>query len=237
LSQTSFELSFNTRPFFVSENILKILLLSLVVASPLLVLMIYKYRNHFTRHTTLVKPGFSSRRNAQTLHSRFCSFDQRDFLKNVLVISLMLFVIFAPRLEILSTLGGLQNIKEKMLEINYGDMYEFLSYSNEIKGGVLTFMAPMGLPYYLPNIKIIDLAYPANLAFFKDCFQSNTTIEAILKLRQYGIRHILINNEYTMQLDAVLNFTQFRIISNPEFATLTRTFGSWQLYDLHQPIP
>ena len=233
LIQTSFELSYSARPIFISENILKILVLSLVAASPLLVIMIYKNRNLLIRHTEFVKLGFTSRRNAQTLPSRFFSSIQRVFLKKVFLVFLMLFVIFTPRSEILSTLGGLQGIKENMLEMNYGDMYEFISSPDEINGGILTFKAPMGLPYYLPNIKIIDLAYPANLAFLKDCYQSTITYETVFKLRQYGIHHILVNIEYLRQLDTVLNFTHFRIISNPEFATLSKTYGSWQLYDLH----
>jgi len=144
----------------------------------------------------------------------------------------MLSVILIPRLEMLSVQGGLQELKENQLKMSYKNIYELFASPIDFEGNILTFRPPMGLPYYLPDIKIIDLAFPANLAFLKDCFQSATPYETVLKLRQYGIRHILINPSVIQQFDASLNFTISKIIGNPELALLSQRFGNWQLYNL-----
>ena len=144
----------------------------------------------------------------------------------------MLSVILIPRLEMIAVQGGLHELKQNQLKINYKSLYELLAGSINLEGGILTVKAPMGLPYYLHETKIIDLAVPANLALLKDCFQSDTPYETVLRLKQHGICHLLINPSVARQLDASLNFTISKIIKNPELATLSHTIGDWQFYDL-----
>jgi len=144
----------------------------------------------------------------------------------------MLSVIVVPRVEMMIVQGGPLSIQESQLRRNYGEFYEFFANPSEFDGGILTYKAPMGLPYYLPDVNIIDLTHPANLAFLKDCFQSNTPYEAVLMLREQNIGYVLIHPSITQNLDASLNFTLSKIIQNPEYASLSRTFGSWKLYNL-----
>jgi len=233
LRQTSFQLSYGDRAIFVGENILRIVSLSLVAGIPVLALMICRYYKLFTRgYTIIVKFGTRPKKVVLKLHSRPCSSRQWLFVKSVFVIALMLSIMIIPRVEMLIVQGDLKEIKENQLKKNYRDLYELFASPSEFEGGILTFKAPMGLPYYLPSIKIIDLIYPANLAFLKDCFQSITPYESIVKLRQRGISYVLIDPSVTQQFDASINFTLSKIIQNPELASLYRTFGSWKLYKL-----
>jgi len=233
LRQTSFQLPYGDRAIFVSENILRVVSLSLLAGIPIIALLICQHYKLLTkRYTVIIGFGTMSKKVALKPPSIICSPRQRTFIKTALALSLILSVILIPRLEMLTVQGGLQELKENQLKMNYKNIYELFASPVDFEGGILTFRAPMGLPYYLPDIKIIDLAFPANLAFLKDCFQSATPCETVLKLKQYGIRHLLINPSVTRQLDPSLNFTISKIIRNPELAILSRTFGSWQFYTL-----
>jgi len=233
LRQTSFQLPYGDRVVFVSENILRVVSLSLLAGIPIIALLIYKlYKLLTKRYTLIIRFGTVSKKVALKPPSIICSPRQRTFIKTALALSLILSVILIPRLEMLTAQGGLQELKENQLKMKYKSIYELFASPVDFEGGILTFRAPMGLPYYLPDIKIIDLAFPANLAFLKDCFQSAAPYETVLKLKQQGIRHLLINPSVTRQIDPSLNFTISKIIRNPELAILSRTFGSWQLYTL-----
>jgi len=240
LIQTSFQLSYGDSAIFVGENILKIVSLSLVAGFPVLVLMICRHYKLFPRgyklfprgYTIIVKIGTRPKKVVLKLPFRLCSSKQWVFMKSVFVISLMLSIIIIPRVEMLIVQGGPQEIKENQLKRNYGNIYELFASPSEFEGDILTFKAPMGLSYYLSGVKIIDLAVPANLAFLKDCFQLIAPYESVVKLKEQNIRYLFINPSVARQLDASLNFTLSKIIRNPELATLSRTFGSWQLYSL-----
>ena len=233
LMQTSFQLSYGDKAIFVGENILRIVSLSLVTGIPVLALMICRHYKPFTRgYTIILKVGTRRKKAVLKLPSRLYSSRQWVFVKSVFVISLMLSIIIIPRVEMLIVQGGPQEIKGNQLKTYYGDTYELFTNQGEFEGDILTFGAPMGLPYYLSGVKIIDLIYPANLAFLKDCFQSITPYEAVVKLSQHGIRYLLINPSVTRQLDASINFILSKIIQDPELAILSRIFGSWQLYNL-----
>lgn len=233
LSQTSFQLSSGDRVIFVGENILRIVSLSLVAGIPVLLIMFHRHYKFFTRgYTIKVKIEPKAKKAILNTFTNFRSSRQWLWLKNIFTVFLMLSVIMIPRVEMLTVQGGPQNIQETQLRWNYGDVYELFANPSEFDGGILTYKAPMGLPYYLPDVKIIDLVYPANLAFLKDCFQSATPYEAVLMLREQNISYVLIHTSITRNLDASLNFTLSRIIQNPEYASLSRTFGSWKLYTL-----
>ena len=233
LSQTSYQLSYGDRVIFVFENISRILSLSLIAGIPVLLLMFPRHYKFFTRgYIIKVKIELRAKKTILKLFTSFRSSRQWLWVKKIFTVFIMLSVIVIPRLEMMNVQGGPQNIQQNQLRRNYGDIYELFANQREFDGGILTFKAPMGLPYYLPDVKIIDLAYPANLASLKACFQSNTPYEAVLILREQNISYLLIHPSINQKLDASLNFTISRIIQDPEYATLVRTFGSWELYIL-----
>jgi len=140
-----------------------------------------------------------------------------------IIILLVVSVITTPRIELLIAQGGIQDIAKNQLKRNYRAFYEIVvGRGQEFKGGILTFKAPDGLPYYLPGVKVIDLRFPANLAFLKDCLLSNSSYETVVKLKQQGINYLLINPTIISELDASLNFAILKITSNSELASLLR---------------
>jgi hypothetical protein len=220
LTQTSLQLSYGDRVFFVGDNLLKIISLSLIAGIPVFVLIICQH------YKVLSKISFK-------LTARLRSPRQMNFIKGVFVISLMLSVLILPRVEILSVQGGIQGIKENQLKTAYAGFYDIISErQNDFDGGILTFESPGGLPYYMPGIRIIDLIYPGNLAFLKDCLLSSSPYETVVKLRQLGINYLLINPSITEELDSSLNFTLSKIMQNPELTNLSRNIGNWKLYSL-----
>jgi len=220
LTQTSFELSYGDRAIFVGDNILKIISLSLIAGIPVSALTICRYYK-------------LSSKDASRLNARLCSPRQWTSIKGVFVISSILSILILPRVEMLFVQGGVQGIKENQLKMTYGVLYELIAdRENDFDGGILTSKSTNGLPYYMPGVEIIDLIYPANLAFLKDCLLSSSPYETVVKLRQLGINYLLINPSITEELDASLNFTISEMMQNPELAILSRNMGSWKLYAL-----
>ena len=237
LMQTSFQLSYDERVLFVAENFQKIFSLSILAGIPLIILMVYKYlmsfyTNFLINHHRIVNIKFvvASKKIILKLPLSFFS----RLMETILVLFLMLSTILIPRIEILVAQGGLQGLREIQLKNNYRSLYGLFVSAIEFEGGILTFEAPMGLPYYMPNSKIVDLNYPANLALLKDCLSSNDPYGIVVKLKQLGINYILINpsNTRTKNLDASLNFSISSVIRDPELALLSKSFGSWKLYTL-----
>jgi len=233
LRQTSFQLLYSDRVTFVCENIVSIITLSFFAGIPILALMFLRHYKFFTRgYPIKVKLETRLKKTVLKLLTRFHSSRQWLWVKKIFTVSIMLSVIMIPRVEMLKVQGGTQDIKENQLKMNYRDIYELFASPSEFEGDILTFKSYSGLSYYLPGVKIIDLIYPANLAFLKGCFQSITPYEAVVKLRELNISYLLISPSITQHLDASLNFTLSKIIQNPEYAALSRTFGSWKLYNL-----
>jgi hypothetical protein len=237
LIQTSFQLSYNERALFVAENFQKIFSLSMFAGIPLFILMVYRYLISFYtnfpinhHHIVNIKFVIASKKIMLKLPLSFFS----RLMETILVFFLMLSIILIPRIEILIAQGGLQGLRENQLKNNYGSLYGLFASTIECEGGILTIEAPMGLPYYMPNSKIVDLNCPANLAFLKDCLSSNDSYKIVAKLKQLGINYILINpsSTRTKNLDVSLNFSISSVTRNPELALLSKSFGSWKLYTL-----
>ncbi|MFZ7136933.1 MAG: glycosyltransferase family 39 protein [archaeon] len=220
LMQTSFQLSYADRVIFVGDNILRLIFFSLIVGTPALLLIICRYHKLFIKNTLKVSVHF--------MPSKLWI-----FIKKAFVILLVLSVIMIPRIEMLIAQGGIQGIKEFQVQNTLSGFYEpIVEEGRKFEGSILTFKAPSGLSYYLPENKVIDLTYPANLASLKDSLLSSSPSETVVKLRQRNINYILVNPSITQELDAALNFTLSKVTQNPELAILSQSFGSWKLYAL-----
>jgi len=220
LQQTSFQLAYSERVFFVSDNLLKIISLSLIVAIPVFVLVICNIFKVVTRVTV-------------RFHVSLCPKKLQVFVSGIFAIFLLLSILILPRAEILLVQGGCREIKENQLKQYYRVFYELMaSTENNLNGSILTFNSPDGLIYYLYEVKIIDLKYPANLAFLKDCLLSKSSYETVKKLKLLGISYLLINPSLTEGLDASLNFSISKITQDCELALLSRRLGDWKLYTL-----
>jgi hypothetical protein len=224
LTQTSFQLIAVDRITFFSNNVLRIFALSLITWIPLFALKVCVRYNLFKRF-------FKMDVKMNKFNRFFHNFKKINIIRICTVI-LILSIIIIPRMEILNTLGDLQGIKENQLKSEYRPLYDLIIYPSEFEGEILTFKAPSGLPYYLHGTKIIDLIYPANLAQLKEVFESNTSYDAHIKLKQNNINYILINTRTFEELDSVLNFTLSKIIHNSDLAILQRNYGEWKLYTL-----
>ena len=241
LTQTSFQLPPENRAIFIGENAGKVVTLSLVAGAPLLALICARaalivcrrYNISARVSAVMVKVRTRSKKLVSKLPLHFTSEKRWTSAKSVMVISLMLLVIMIPRVEMLIAQGGTQEIKENQLKSTYRTFYELIeNKGREFEGGILTFKAPMGLPYYLPEVKVIDLNYPANLAFLKDCLLSDSPYDTVVKLRQQDINYLLVNPSITRELDASLHHIISKMMQNPELAILSQSLGSWRLYTL-----
>ena len=234
LTQTSFQLSAENRVVFIGENVGRVVALSLVAEAPLLALVVCRRYNIPRRvYAVIVKVRTRSKKVVSKLPLHFTSEKRWTLAKSIIAVSLMLSVIMIPRVEMLIAQGGTQEIKEYQLKSTYRAFYELIADTgNGLEGGILTFKASMGLPYYLPEIKVIDLRYPANLAFLKDCLLSGSPYETVVKLKQQDINYLLVNPSITQELDASLNFTISKMMRDPELAILSQSLGSWKLYTL-----
>jgi len=233
LAQTSFQLSYRDRAIFVGENISKVVSLSVIAGVPVLALMIYPYRKLFTRDNKIVASVAARLKEVVLkLSSYLYSSKKWVLVKNVFVTFLMLSVIVIPRVEMLIVQGGLQEIRENQLKRNYGEIYKLFENPGELDGGILTFKAHMGLPYYMPGVKIIDLSYPANLADLKDILTILNSEIMVATLRQRGIQYLLLTPERLNDLDQMLNSSIGRIAMNPALAKQVGIYGSWTLYAL-----
>jgi len=135
-----------------------------------------------------------------------------------------------PRIEMLAVQGGIGEIKRNQLEREYGDLYRLITNPLVFEGDILTYKAPLGLPYYITDVKFVDLSYAANLAHFKNSFQLKSTLLTIMSLQQQGVRYILVNPSITKTLDASLNYSISNILNYTELVTLSEVFGKWELY-------
>jgi len=230
LQQMSFQLPAGNRVIFLSENIWRILIFSLVAGTPLLISVVYGFlKKIFNVQAVRVKINVGKKGLSHIDPKKLWT-----YAEYTVIILLGILIIIIPRIEVLIAQGGIQEIAKNQLKRNYGAFYEIIvDGGQEFKGDILTFKAPDGLPYYLPGVKVIDLMFPANLAFLKDCLLSNSSYEIVTKLKQQGINYLLVNPTITSELDASLNFAISKITSNPELAGLLRNLDGWQLYVLN----
>ena len=216
LAQTSFQITYRSRAVFIGDNVMRILLLSIIIGLPILILSCHG--KLFTKPASKLVPYLSSKKSL-------------SLIRNILLAFVFLSVIIVPRLEIFNTQGGFQGIETNQLKATYGGLHELIADKNRnATEGILTYGAPNGLPYYMPDTKIVDLAYPANLASLKDCLLSNSSYETAMTLRQRGIDYLLINPSTIEKLDASLGLAFSEMMGNPEITKLTKSLGSWKLY-------
>ena len=149
-------------------------------------------------------------------------------LETVMMSFLILSVILVPR-GLLYLQGGMSGVSSYSLEITYRGLHEM---DSTIQGGILTYKAPDGLPYYLPDNRIIDLRWAANLAYFRDSLTLEDAREVVGSLRDLGITHLLINPSILGELDHALD-NIFSTIANDVFLGVElHSFGGWKLYKL-----
>lgn len=221
IRDTSFQLPLANRVTFAGNNIGLILAFSVFVAAPLLILLVLR---------GVPELNNSSYGTWRSLHKRYRRFT--SLLSRGIVVLAILSVIVIPR-GYAFLQAGESGVTSYPLQAMYGGLNELIVGQDDIlEGDLLTFRIPDGLPYYMPRRQLIDLRWPANLAFLKDALLSGSSREAVMNLKQIGIRHFLFQPATVEQLDASLNFTISSIIMNPELAIISRTFGSWNLYAL-----
>jgi hypothetical protein len=217
LTQTSLQLNYPDRAFFVGDNLMRILILSFIAGIPILVLVFLRYLKFPKAKINL---RLFSQRTRGIMVIAFCIF-------------LTLSVIIIPRIEFILAQGGVSGLNESQLKTSYGALYGLIAnQGQDLNGSIVGFNLPPGLAYYLHGIKVFDLAYPANLAFLKDGFSLNSTFETVSYLRQQRINYLLFNPIIAQKFDVSLNFTLSKIVQNPSLANLTGTFGNWKLYTL-----
>jgi hypothetical protein len=231
LTQTSMQLTYTERATFVGDNVLRIVLFSLLCGLPLIFLL-FLYSKRIPR-------------NALNYYLQNIKKRRINYAEGFIIIVVLLNVIIIPRAEIFAVEGAFNGIQNNQLKQNYGDLYELIAdfKNNTFTGGILTYESIDGLPYYLSGIKFIDLIYPANLGFLKSCLLQNSTNEAVIQLRQLGIHYLLINPSNIEGLDVSLNLSLSKIMQNPEFSIFSKKYGSWRLYTIgpyrveNTPIP
>ncbi len=224
LSQTSLQLSYPNRVMFVTENGLKILLVSVLISLPVILALV------FQKYKIPIKNYANKKIKKKMVVPSYLSFKKNKIVK-IATIFVLLSVIIIPRLEIFLAFGGINQIKENQLKKYYGDFYGLIGENKyELTGNILTFKPSHGLPYYLPELKIIDLNYAANLAFLKNILMLKSPYEICIKLKEIKINYILINPHITQEFDQALNNILSQIIQNSELSIFLKNFGVWELY-------
>jgi hypothetical protein len=231
LMETSFQLSPGDRAVFVVENLPRMILLSLVSGIPFAIVFLYEhYRSTvaYTNGLTRFWRGLEKLTQRSTSHVS----NSLPQLKRVMAISLILSVIVFPRAEMLIVQGGPTEVKANQLKAYYGEVHSLFDGSRKLEGNILTFKAPMGLPYYLPGRRIIDLQYPANLAHLRLTIEYLDSESTVTNLKEQGIRYLLFTPDYLDDLDQALHSSFSRITMNPALVAQMDHFGSWTLYAL-----
>lgn len=238
LQETSFQLSPFNRVTFVTTHLFSILLLSLLMAIPLFLLLSRKLIKPSKNLSEKKKPGIiweiRNRLQQQFRIPRLKLSDtQMKTAKSLAMIIMVISVIVVPRIVILYAQGGPYQSSNYQLSYSYGPISELLiDHDTKIHGDILTYIAPAGLQYYISEVNVVDLRFPANLAHLKECFNSTDTFQTITALKQMGFRHLLFNIRTIYDMDNALNNTLTSIINNPNFSLPSKTYGNWILYDL-----
>ena len=236
LQQTSFQLWTIDRISFITQYPLSILALSLVIAIPLIIISFMKHGlpkvRKIVSQITRAKDGWFHTRLPAI---KFVSLPstKKDSLKAIGLLLMFIIIIILPRAVIITTQSGLQNSRNYQMSMYYGPLHELLIDDGvEMKGDILTFAAPPGIQYYLPNINVIDLRYSANLAHLRPAFNSTNPFDIASNLRATGIRYLLFNLNTFSDLDNILNNSLGSIMSNISLSVENGKFGNWVLYSL-----
>ena len=238
LQQTSYQLWIVNRLSFISRYVLSVLTLSSIIAIPLFFLVFLRYGGTLlTKLKNCINSNDDKGVVTKTPYFKLRELSiakiNPDLVKTIFLIFIVGSVVVLPRAVILASQGGPQNYSHNQLMYSYGPLHELMADDSvPIHGDILTFAAPPGLQYYLPNINIIDLRYSANLAHLRSSLNSSTPFDIAKSLRMNGIRHFLFDLSTLKNLDAALNNSLTSVISNSNLCKVSRSFGSWILYDL-----
>ncbi len=233
LQETTQQLWPGDRVQFISTHALSVAALGIIVAVPILILYLIRNDSWSTRLLSgRGLPGWATRLGQIATLPRLSSVDRKRMSAAIVVI-VVSSVIIVPRAVVLGTQGGPLNSQRYQLSHYYGPIYELLTDGpSSLEGDILTYSAPPGLQYYLHEINIIDLRYSANLAHLRECFESATTYEMVIALREEGIVHLLFNPDTVQGLDDALNNSLSSIMQNETLSQIRGVYGSWLLYDL-----
>lgn len=156
-------------------------------------------------------------------------------LKSLLVSLMLVLVVVAPVASVVMAQGGLGNLKEDELSTEYSFLYSIVTNQTAISGGVLTYGAQAGLPYYLPNERVVDLDQSANLAYLRTTLQSGNASSTVDELASLGIHNLLVSRNTLPTLTA-LGLDIPAILQDPGLCKVTADFGIWELCALgHYP--
>jgi hypothetical protein len=237
LQQTTYQLSPFDRIVNMIEHFNSIVAISLFAAIPFIFIALLKIKSTYSG-SDIAKKLRSHVSNWTNQIPHFINrplFTERTktVTEGIGLIAIVVSVIVVPRGIILAAQGGPLASGEYQLSHYYGDIYDLiLNHSSVIHGDILTYAAPAGLQYYISNVRIIDISYAANLAHLKDCFNSSSPYSSAMKLRQTGIRHILLNPNTFSPIDIALNHTLSNITNSDDLALESQHYGDWVLYDL-----
>jgi len=229
LQQTSYQLGTHQRILFPYEKTMSILLISLTAGIPLLILAVKRFWIRDRNSGRFLNQDFMSL--GTDFHFRSQSRKKR-LLGLVVSLSVILSVIVVPRATIYLQAGNYA-VSDYPLEATYGPLGELISERNlTLDGGILTYMAPDGLPYYLPNNEVIDLRWAANLAALRECLTMPSARESVIELRNRQINYMLIDPSKIQGFDSYLGFRISAIAQDLELSIVIGAYGNWELLKL-----
>jgi hypothetical protein len=214
LRETSLQLIAAERVAFPVTNMIPIALLSIAAGLPAFVLHSKRFLRRFSMQSTHL-----TRNPARNTGIR-----KNQILKSMIVLS----VILVPR-GFLFLHGGVISVSEYSLNSTYVGLQNLSDYEVE---GILTYRAPDGLPYYLPESMIVDFRWPANIAHLKDILVLENPRDVAEGLRANGITHLLLNPSISDDIDSALNNTFSSLLANMTLSFEVQLFGGWVFHEI-----
>jgi hypothetical protein len=205
---------------FLSFNFQKYLLISIICGLP--PTLTYLYRKRLLRINIKIKFQFRI--------PKFISDFTRKYAK-VFYVLLFLAIFAFPRIDTLFSQGGIEHFEEKELLSNIGSLTNLIrDYRSYNVKGIITFRVPSSLPYYLNNIRLLDLSDAANLAKLKEVIENEDITNSIETLQDLNITHLLlpINKQ---DMPPLLQTFFSRFIANTQ-TKVEAIYGDWVLFNI-----